>query len=81
MAKARAIVIRRKAVQNIRKITKTMELIATARFKKRRTAPRRLARTPRRSPRSFPILARKPRRLRIPCWPSESQSRTPCSSC
>jgi F-type H+-transporting ATPase subunit gamma len=34
MAKARAIVIRRKAVQNIRKITRTMELIATARFKK-----------------------------------------------
>ena len=34
MARARAIVIRRKAVQNIRKITRTMELIATARFKK-----------------------------------------------
>jgi F-type H+-transporting ATPase subunit gamma len=34
MAKARAIILRRKAVQNIRKITRTMELIATARFKK-----------------------------------------------
>ena len=34
MAKARAIVKRRQAVQNIRKITRTMELIATARFKK-----------------------------------------------
>ena len=34
MAKARAIVKRRKAVQNIRKITRTMELIATARFRK-----------------------------------------------
>src|SRR6202451_2928814 len=34
MAKARAIVKRRKAVENIRKITRTMELIATARFKK-----------------------------------------------
>src|SRR3954449_8119240 len=34
MAKARAIVKRRKAVQSIRKITRTMELIATARFKK-----------------------------------------------
>ena len=34
MAKTRAIVKRRKAVQNIRKITRTMELIATARFKK-----------------------------------------------
>src|SRR5436309_7506471 len=34
MAKTRAIVRRRKAVRNIRKITKTMELIATARFKK-----------------------------------------------
>src|SRR5262252_792470 len=34
MAKARAIVKRRKSVQNIRKITRTMELIAAARFKK-----------------------------------------------
>ena len=34
MAKARAIVKRLKAVKNIRKITKTIELIATARFKK-----------------------------------------------
>jgi len=34
MAKARAIVKRRKAVQNIKKITRTMELIATARFRK-----------------------------------------------
>src|SRR5437764_2851447 len=34
MAKTRTIVRRRKAVRNIRKITKTMELIATARFKK-----------------------------------------------
>ena len=34
MAKARAIVKRRKAVRNIRKITKTMQLIATAKFQK-----------------------------------------------
>src|SRR5712692_7073730 len=34
MAKTRALVKRRKAIQNIRKITRTMELIATARFKK-----------------------------------------------
>jgi len=34
MAKARAFDKRRKAVRNIRKITRTMELIATARFKK-----------------------------------------------
>lgn len=34
MAKARAIVKRRKSVQNIRKITRTMELIASARFRK-----------------------------------------------
>ena len=34
MAKARAIVKRLKAVKNIRRITRTMELIATARFKK-----------------------------------------------
>ena len=33
MAKARAIIKRLKAVKNIRKITRTMELIATARFK------------------------------------------------
>ena len=34
MAKTRAIVKRRKAIRNIRKITRTMELIATTRFKK-----------------------------------------------
>src|SRR5947207_10923575 len=34
MAKIRAIFKRRKAIRNIRKITRTMELIATARFKK-----------------------------------------------
>ncbi|VAX36007.1 ATP synthase gamma chain [hydrothermal vent metagenome] len=34
MAKSRAIIKRLKAVKNIRKITRTMELIATARFKK-----------------------------------------------
>src|SRR5437762_379142 len=32
MAKARQIIKRRKAVQNIRKITRTMQLVATARF-------------------------------------------------
>jgi F-type H+-transporting ATPase subunit gamma len=36
MAKTRAIVKRRKAIRNIRKITRTMELIATARFTKAR---------------------------------------------
>src|SRR5687767_6548557 len=34
MANKRALVKRRKAIRNIRKITRTMELIATARFKK-----------------------------------------------
>jgi F-type H+-transporting ATPase subunit gamma len=34
MAKARAIVKRRKSIENIRKITRTMELIATNRFRK-----------------------------------------------
>src|SRR5207247_1347534 len=34
MAKTRVLVQRRKAIRNIRKITRTMELIATARFKK-----------------------------------------------
>ena len=33
MAKARALDKRRKSIRNIRKITRTMELIATARFK------------------------------------------------
>src|SRR5205085_12554131 len=34
MANLRLLVNRRKAIRNIRKITRTMELIATARFKK-----------------------------------------------
>ena len=34
MANTRQLVSRRKAIRNIRKITRTMELIATARFKK-----------------------------------------------
>ena len=34
MANLRQLVKRRKAIRNIRKITRTMELIATARFKK-----------------------------------------------
>ena len=34
MAKARAILKRRKAVRNIKKITKTMQMIATAKFQK-----------------------------------------------
>jgi F-type H+-transporting ATPase subunit gamma len=34
MAKARALAKRRKSIRNIRKITRTMELIANARFKK-----------------------------------------------
>src|SRR5574339_138239 len=34
MAKARALDKRRKSIRNLRKITRTMELIATARFKK-----------------------------------------------
>ena len=34
MANARVLDKRRKSVRNIRKITRTMELIATARFKK-----------------------------------------------
>jgi F-type H+-transporting ATPase subunit gamma len=37
MAHTRALVKRRKAIRNIRKITRTMELIATARFKKAMT--------------------------------------------
>ena len=34
MANARALDKRRKSIRNIKKITRTMELIATARFKK-----------------------------------------------
>ena len=43
MANTRALVKRRKAIRNIRKITRTMELIATARFKKAH-GPRRRGR-------------------------------------
>ena len=70
MAKARAIIKRRKSVQNIRKITRTMELIATARFKKaldRATRPRP---TRARSPRSSPTSGRPGRRSATLCWPS-----------
>ena len=44
MAKARALDRRRKAIRNIRKITRTMELISTARFK--RAMDRATAATP-----------------------------------
>ena len=49
MANRRVLVKRRKAVRNIRKITRTMQLIATARFQaafNRATATRRVAMAP-----------------------------------
>ncbi len=39
MAKPRAILKRRKAVQNIAKITKTMQMIATAKFNNAPSVP------------------------------------------
>ena len=53
MANTRQLVGRRRAIRNIRKITRTMELIATSRFKRRSTVPPR--------PR--------PTRARSPSWP------------
>ena len=54
MANLRLLVNRRKAIRNIRKITRTMELIATARFKKAIDRARRRTRTRGRSPSSPP---------------------------
>ena len=77
MAKTRALVKRRKAVRNIRKITRTMELIATARFKKAmdrasrggglHAQDRRAGRRP---------AAPAPAISRIRCWRSARRSRT-----
>ena len=79
MAKTRAIVKRRAAVQNIRKITRTMELIATARFKRALDRAGQAARSRARSPRSAADLsASAHRRLRIRCSRiGPSRSRTP----
>ena len=68
MAKARALDKRRRSVRNIRKITRTMELIATARFKKamdRATPPRP---TPSVLPSSWPIYRRPAWKSAIRCW-------------
>ena len=54
MAKARALDKRRKSIRNIRKITRTMELIATARFKKAMDARMRPPPTPSGSPNWWP---------------------------
>jgi hypothetical protein len=58
MAKARALDKRRKSIRNIRKITRTMELIATARFKKAMDRATRPRPTPAGSRRSSPTWPR-----------------------
>ncbi len=81
MAKARALDKRRKSIRNIRKITRTMELIATARFKKAmdraiaataytRRITQLVADLARSGPRSEPPAARAARRDRNArrCW-------------
>ena len=82
MAKARAIVIRRKAVQNIRKITRTMELIATARFKKALDRATEAEAYTRKIAELVADLGRRRRsRSRTRCWRSGSRSAArSCSS-
>ena len=79
MAKARAIVKRRKAVQNIRKITRTMELIATTRFRKAlepRDRGRGVHPQDRRAGRRPGRDVSKRRRIR--CWSSASRCASRC---
>ena len=65
MANARALDKRRKSIKNIRKITRTMELIATARFQESHgNELKRRRPIPIRSPRSSVVL-------RLPAWDVE----------
>ena len=80
MAKARAIVKRLKAVKNIRKITRTMELIATSRFKRAMDRASQAAAYTRKISEivadlskptcgfSHPLLEDGPNRRRRSCW-------------
>ena len=79
MAKARALDRRRKSVKNIRKITRTMELIATARFKKAmdrsvaaRDYTKHLAKI-------LENIASVGATWRIRCWRTGPRSGRPCS--
>ena len=68
MANARALDKRRKSIRNIKKITRTMELIATARFKKamdRATAANDYTGE---SPASLPTWLARAWRFLTPCW-------------
>ena len=76
MAKTRALVKRRKAVRNIRKITRTMELIATARFKKALDrATEAEAFTRKIAELAADLGADRPARSRTRCWRRARRSR------
>ncbi len=68
MAKARALDKRRKAIRNIRKITRTMELIATARFQEGDGPRRGLDRLHEANHRLVADLANAGASVSIRCW-------------
>ena len=74
MAKARALDRRRKSIRNIRKITRTMELIATARFKKAMDRARRPPPTPSGSRSLWPTWRKAAWRSAIRCSKSAKRS-------
>ena len=76
MAKARALVKRRKAIRNIRKITRTMELIATARFKKAMDRATEAEAYTRKIAELVADLAQRRPEVSIRCWRSARRSRT-----
>ena len=76
MAKTRAIVKRRKAIRNIRKITRTMELIATARFKKAFDRATEAEAFTRKIAELAGDLSASATTSSIRCWPSATRSRT-----
>ena len=80
MANTRALVKRRKAVRNIKKITRTMELIATARFKKAfDRATEAEAYTRKITELAADLSATRHQRNRIRCSKSTRKSATACS--
>ena len=78
MAKARALDKRRKSVRNIRKITRTMELIATARFKKAMDRATAASAYTRRVTQLVGDLARSGLELKHPLLESRPETRNAC---
>ena len=74
MAKARALDKRRKSIRNIRKITRTMELIATARSRRPWTARTRPRPTPSGSPQLVADLVASGLEVSIRCWQAARQT-------